>query len=365
MYDTDQQLTDQGDEIVIREENGSFKVFKNGVISALPTAPVSTPEELKPSNEMMTTAQTSPALQPPVPAVIKKNASFYFFPEDEEEVSKIKPLVNNLPQKKYSLDKIVLKIIDDQKLNLTADLKLRLRNAVYSFLRDRRALLDTKELLVRSITNGGLALAKELAEAIAGYLKKIKEKIDLEKGLVVDEQSVGLEGKPQAPKIPVRQPNTMPSNFKTISSPAPPIEPKVKPIASLKTFVRPQRTPQQGKVSMYDIQKDYKLVGPVEELGSMSLTTFRRLGNTARDQGQKVIDKVSRLGQDSLAKKAAGIQAWRKSPLYKMYLTIGQASMEHGVPVQTIINEYQAENKEILTMEEFEVVSDINKYLRF
>jgi len=122
---------------------------------------------------------------------------------------------------------------------------------------------------------------------------------------------------------------------------------------------------KKGKMPMDDIQKDYKLAGPTEELASLTLQTFRRLGSEAVSQASKISQKVDLLGEQSLIKKAQGIQAWRHSPLYKIYLAIGQASMEHGLSVQKVINQYLSQGREIMTLEEFEAISDLNKQFRF
>jgi len=116
---------------------------------------------------------------------------------------------------------------------------------------------------------------------------------------------------------------------------------------------------------MDDIQKDYKLAGPTEELAGLTLQTLRRLGSDAASQSAKIGQKIDLLGEQSLTKKALGIQAWRRSPLYKMYLAIGQASMEHGLSVQKVIEQYLSQGKEIMTLEEFEAISDLNKQFRF
>jgi hypothetical protein len=48
-----------------------------------------------------------------------------------------------------------------------------------------------------------------------------------------------------------------------------------------------------------------------------------------------------------------------------MYVAVGQASMEHDFSVEQVIKEYQAKGNEIITLEEFEAISDLNRQLRF
>ena len=141
--------------------------------------------------------------------------------------------------------------------------------------------------------------------------------------------------------------------------------PKEKKISSEKILPRFKRPIKKGIKRISDVKKDYKLVGAIDELSILDLKTFRRLDLTTKDQAEKVIKKIDLLGKDSLTKKTAGIQARRQSPLYRMYLAVGQTSMEHDMSIEQVINEYKEKGKDIITIEEFEAISDINRKLRF
>ncbi|MBU1036817.1 hypothetical protein KKF32_02140 [Patescibacteria group bacterium] len=389
MVDDNLQLDDLTEEMIIRDEEGNYKILKDGkllpypakITLSLPQSALPKEEEKEVSQSVIKTAQGHPALQPPVPATIsKKGAAFYFAPEDEEEVAKIKLPKDTIPSKKYSLDKILTKVIVNNEIeNLSEEIKSRLKNAIFSYLRDRRTFVDMSEILKRSQSNGGLEFDQLLAEKIMSFLKEVKDKITQEKGLVIKEEisKIALKEQlvPPVRKVPPVVVDIPKPKEVEIKARPPKIEliKKVEPIKikkqvkalPVKQPVRPQRAVKEGKVAMRDVRKDYKLVGPVEELVSLSLQTLHRLASKPQEQVQKILEKINRLGEDSLAKKTAGIQGWRRSPLYKMYLAIGQASMEHGVSVKDIINQYHAQGKDILTMEEFETISDINKKLRF
>ncbi len=373
MIDNNLQSNDLNDEILVLDESGKFKILSGGELKPYDLkfetkANVASP---KPLTAVMDTGMEEPMLQPPPPMVRKKTATFYFHPEDEEEVAKAHPPLDLPPQKQYSLDKITSKVIDSFQLTLADELKKRLRIVIYTYLRDRRTLVDAIDVLKRPKIDGGLELTSELSDRILIFLKEIKEKIIQEKGLVIDEQlekpsimkkAVKALAVPLSSSTPleIKKAETTPVIKEKVVSAVPlrPQDSQAKPLL----FKRPLK---KWKIAVADIQKDYKLVGPVEELASLSLPTLRRLGATSQDQVQKILTKVNLLGEDSLAKKAAGIQGWRKSPLYKMYLAIGQASLEHGLTVAEIINQYHLQGKEIMTLGEFEAISDLNKLLRF
>jgi len=323
------------------------------------------------------TGLEEPMLQPPPPIIKQPLASFYFHPEDEEEAAKLQAKAKDAGAgKSYSLGKIAEKAIASYQLTLDPALAGRFKTTLFSFLRDRRTLVDFQEALKRPQAEGGLALAAELTEKITNFLKEIKEKIAAEGGLVIDRQeeerimqkSPALAG---GDKL-VNRPS--PILFQTLSKSGQrpeaalagrPLAP-ITPVASegVKKTSLPLRRPlKRGTIN--DVKKEYKLIGPLEELAGLDLTTFHRLGDNTVDRATKVVSRIESLIKDSLTRKAAGIKAWRSSPLYRMYIAVGQASMEHSIDVAQIIDQYQQANKEIISLEEFEAITDINRQLRF
>ncbi len=129
---------------------------------------------------------------------------------------------------------------------------------------------------------------------------------------------------------------------------------------------RAQEIPRPQSVDFNPPPKQpVNLTGPIEELQSFSLDNFRRLANSPSEQSAKLLSKINILEKDSVTKKAQGIEAWRNSPIYRQYLSIGTDSLSQGKDVAAIIAQYQQNNQETLTMEEFSAISDLNKNLRF
>jgi len=363
------------DEILILDESGEFKLVSDSQSAKITPAAAAGGKSasVKPTTSIIDTGMEEPMLQPPPPVVRSANASFYFHPSDEEEVAKIKTPV--LPQKKYSLDKIIAKLTADFKLNFSAELASRFRALSFNYLRDRKTLVETADALKRQSSQGGLEITPEIAEHLMAFLTEVKTRVTKEQGLIVDEtlrqaqgeQALGSEPVVQKSGSPVKPPEPAVVKAVPVMESIPVSKPAAAPTPK-EVFLPPKRLVKPlipGKVPMGDVHKDYKLVGPLEELNSLSLLTFRRLGASTVERTAKIFSKIDYLGKESLVKKAGGVKAWRQSPLYKMYLAIGQASLEHSLAISEIIKQYQAQGEEIMTLEEFEAIGDLNRRLRF
>ncbi len=126
-----------------------------------------------------------------------------------------------------------------------------------------------------------------------------------------------------------------------------------------------QSTGQTGKVKMEDVKYVPKLMGPIDELGEMDLVNFRRLSQDPATAAAKIKEKLKNLEDEGYSQKLSGIKAWRQSPVNKLYLTIGQESMNHKKPVNIIIEDKKTANQDYLTDQEFTAIMDLNKSLRF
>jgi hypothetical protein len=96
----------------------------------------------------------------------------------------------------------------------------------------------------------------------------------------------------------------------------------------------------------------------------MDLINFRRLDKDPLKSAEKIKNKISLLEED-YGKKLEGVKFWRQSPIYRLYLEIGRLSISENKPVDVIIEKRRMNNQECLTAEEFKVIMDLNKSLRF
>ncbi|MBI2410882.1 MAG: hypothetical protein HYV32_03270 [Candidatus Kerfeldbacteria bacterium] len=124
---------------------------------------------------------------------------------------------------------------------------------------------------------------------------------------------------------------------------------------------------QSGASFSHDSQEAAQpvVMGPLEELQNMNLEDFRRLAEQPQDAAKHIIDKLALLEEESLSKKAEGMQAWFASPLHQLYLSIGKESLEKTVPVEEIIRQWAQSGKDTLMQAEFDAISDLNRQLRY
>ncbi len=132
-----------------------------------------------------------------------------------------------------------------------------------------------------------------------------------------------------------------------------------------KKAVPPKLAMDSTKPTVDGIKFTKQLVGPVEELGRMTLIDFRRLGETAQDMTDYIREKISLLEQESYAKRLEGIQAWQSNEVNKFYRLLGQASMAQNKSVEGVIDERVKAGKPSLSWDEFQAVMELNKELRF
>jgi len=127
----------------------------------------------------------------------------------------------------------------------------------------------------------------------------------------------------------------------------------------------PPKNIRFGKKLVDGVRVGGGLVGPVEELSTMTLINFRRLGETPHKATAKIKQKIELLENDSYAKRLEGIDAWHKSEVNRFYRLLGQESMRQERGIDDIINERMQDGKPTLSIEEFNSVMELNKDLRY
>lgn len=415
------QINENNEDILILDEDGKFKILKGGLLFDYASIGADNAvkanmftEEKQPtnigvapalSNLPVDTGMEEKMLQPPLPVVMKTGATFYFHPTDEEDASKFENLGDHSPRKHYSLEKIINKIEENYKLILLEAQRRKLSQAIFGFLRDRRDFVSLKHLLSEQRAMNDFGVPANLVENIIGFLKEIKSKINAEAGLVINQEAEEYSIKREVYAIKAESPlnPVLQQKVKKIleNRPLPHISElaeikKVEPlgkitnieelkritlearnelkpgpvkilpkISSFHDSIKFSRPAKMNDNQIMDVKRGNKLYGPVEELAGLNLENFRRLGKSPSDRTSKIMAKINLLTHDSLVRRSAGIKAWKQSNLYKVYLAIGQASMEHNLDVKNIIDEYQNQGKDIISIEEFEAITDLNKQLRF
>jgi hypothetical protein len=123
--------------------------------------------------------------------------------------------------------------------------------------------------------------------------------------------------------------------------------------------------PKQRDGVVTDVQPVRRLMGPVDELGSMTPAEFRRLSTVPADAVQKIEDILSTLEQHAYEERVRGIAAWRKSPMNQLYIAMTTAALTQGIAVAEVAAKRRAAGEESLSPAEIRAVSGLNEKLRF
>ena len=183
----------------------------------------------------------------------------------------------------------------------------------------------------------------------------VKEKvIDLslgkeEKSAPAQNQARGVSGEKRAPQSGSGQKQA----------------PKPSQVAIPPRPISNQTAGRNGKIRMEDVKYVPKLSGPIDELGDMDLTNFRRLNEDPTAAARKIKEKIEFLEDDGYAKRLEGIKAWRECPVNKLYLSLGEKSINENKSIDNIISEGTSQGEEVLSKKEFIAIMELNKDLRF
>ena len=128
---------------------------------------------------------------------------------------------------------------------------------------------------------------------------------------------------------------------------------------------RPRIINDENKPQVNDIIRPKKrLEGPIEELANLDLINFRRLSDNPENAMKKVKQKIDLLEQESFTKRHQGINAWRHSQVYQVYINLGQESIKQGISVNDVIKKRESSGEEVLTVKEFNAILELNRKLR-
>jgi hypothetical protein len=116
-----------------------------------------------------------------------------FHPDDKEELDFFAQNIVKDDSKKYSVEKIVDRIIAKQSLDLDEKNKKIFVNILYNFFRNRKSTIITRELLTNSVLIKNKKIDTEVIDIILSVIKGIKNKIDAVGGLVVNQTELKIE----------------------------------------------------------------------------------------------------------------------------------------------------------------------------
>ncbi len=97
----------------------------------------------------------------------------------------------------------------------------------------------------------------------------------------------------------------------------------------------------------------------------MTLLEFRRLSPKPKVAADKIVAKMELLSKEGFEKKLKGLEAWQKSSINKLYNALLSQSLNEAKPVAQIIAEKINAKQETLSEEEFKVIMELNRVLKF
>jgi hypothetical protein len=293
-----------------------------------------------------------------------------FFPEDEDEIAKIKQQMgpDGKLDSKNKINEITKNLISKFNLSFAnTDTKSRLEKAILSRLKDIRDELETRETLMRKIEEGGVGLGNAEADKIIMELRNIRNQI-------LKPLSTNDVSRAKGVRQPVRLPPQVVSRDQNVPEPtprmiAPPPPALIKSTPPKESTPLPQmRRPiedDSAKKQVVDVRFAPKLFGPTQELAALTLVDFRRLSKDPKVAIQKIIDKINLLEEESFRQKIDGIRSWQASEVYRLYSNIGETSLRQERPIKQIIDEMTKQGKSALTEAEFGAIMELNRKLRF
>ena len=321
---------------------------------------------------------------------------------DAKEIAAQAAKVRNLQSSTLDFDQIAKNTLEELHLAWPDELLTRRAEAISkSRLKDIRDSDTTQEMLTRDPKIGGLGmdtdLAKELVIKLEAKAKELKTR-----GMVKSPVPLPPEAPPVPPPVieakPIGQPpltrvipesglppgpapakvTEQPMPSRVIKRPpdiplppamTPPPAPKPPAPAKPAQVVTPptsfmQRSRQVDRPTISDIVRPSKTLGPAEELKSLTLTEWRRMGQGAAESSRRLIEKFQHLQRESFALWTAALSGWRQSEVYQLYLDMGRQSLDQGIPIQEVISVRAKGGQTYLSEHEFYAIADLNRKLQ-
>lgn len=346
---------------------------------------------------------------------VQSKSLYYFSPEDEAEIRDIKKQSNAGPSNtdelfidvasqvvaKSGLEMVIQQL--SQKLGEpTVRIQKRIQQLVVSRLKETRDLIEYKDVLSRGWKVGGSELPKEESERVIRETERARSALQSE--LVALQKRHQALQKPsvenaslsataeralwssvipaylQEPELPSPGPSAVTQNS-LVAAVQEVEDANTHNLVDLHTFKKEEVlstvTPTQqiasndkrqmdGVQSTQPIQRVAKtrLTGPVDELSGMTLADFRSYPSSG-EAAQRIVEKVELLAADSLLQKKQGVDAWKKSEPYRVYVAMGIECMQNRVTIKELIEQRKSKNLPYLSEEEFSAVADLNRKISF
>jgi hypothetical protein len=318
-------------------------------------------------------------------------------PEDDQEIASLTARLKTMsPTVVEGVEVSAQRVLDQHQLAFSEELMtkraLSILKARLKGIRDDTATVD---MLTREQKIGGLGMDPDLAANVVQSLSQVAAELK-SRGMTetvtpppppMPIPMPKVETVRPAPKPPLTrewpdgppavQPEAQPGPSTVVPPPLvrpadmpmpPPVTDIIKPVEPPPDIAPPsspmtpmRRTMERPSVS--DITKPTRAFGPGEEMKSLTLVEFRRLGTGATESTKKLLEKFQHLKGESFKLWSDAVTGWRQSEVYLLYLDMGRQSLEQNSTVKDVIQQRARQNQSYLSEHEFMMVADFNHQL--
>jgi len=334
-------------DIIIKDQDGSFKILQEGKFVPLDEAEAKE-HGLTQTNDK----KTKPHM--PKGSIAEPMPMFQGQTRKEDSGKKEEHEVKGLGDQ--GLQKQAQDLVKKSGVTFASgEAQQRVIKVLVSHLKGVRKPFETKQSLMKSPADGGVGLGQDEADKIlaaAGVKTQMPQipKEQMPKPAPESSFAKAMDDKKKKASImPMGQdlsaPAAMPKEVKAQES---------KPKAPLPPV-------QTQKPQIMDVQKPkMPTVGLAGEL-SYSLADWRRVSVNPQDRIKKIENQLGVLEEESFPMRLRGLKAWRDSEVMKLYLDAGKESLEKGQPLEQLLGQGSASE---LTWEEWQAIAELNQRIR-
>jgi len=284
---------------------------------------------------------------------------------DLEEVRQDKDLFSKRNQDHSLVDRHVNAVMDKLKVKFSDELiKTRFANILITYFRGIRSDKEIFYILTLPKSSGGLELPEEKAKVVLAAVREEAKNLDHKRKKIISgksEEKNHLLEPPPPEVIDKKEPiENLADKMKKSQERKSSMEKNMgKPMVK-----RPGKNKRQEftgpKPEIKDVKSEKRLIGPIDELEMMTLDDFRRLGRDEEEIKEELIEKIQILEEESFVKRVKGLNAWKRSPVFKLYLEMMLQGINQKKSINRVIEDRQRKNIPNLTLSEYEMIADFN-----
>lgn len=258
-------------------------------------------------------------IPPTAPPPITKEDAKSLLSEDLPQKDAVRPITSD-----HHFDKVE-EIIKKLSFQVPADYRNRLRGVVQLRLKDVRGEGQTRDIVLRSIKDGGLGMTSTQAEELLSQMRPPRARPPQTAGIKPPERSLSVPPKSSPPALRPQQPSPATATPFNSFEQRPAVSAAPSPPAA-KLPANFTMRPPAARQPMADIVAKNPTMGPLEEIKFISLTDFRRLSANPVEAANRLKQKFLNLKDESYLLYLDALKSWRISPLFLEYMSrVGEA----------------------------------------